>query len=82
MKLCTHLIKLTFCNKMNIGLILDEASMHDYKDLLEHVERNNNIPTFFHISFVTENLTSVRSPPDLVVMKISKLTLEDNMIVS
>ena len=81
MKLYIHLIKLAFSNKMNIGLMLDKASMHDCKGLLEHVEINKNMPTFIHIGFVTENLTSVYSPPDLVVIKISKLTLEENMIV-
>ena len=29
MKLYLHLIKLTFSDKMNIGLILDKASMHN-----------------------------------------------------
>ena len=53
MKLYIHLIKLTFSNKMSIGLMLDKASVHDCKGLLEHVERNNNVPPFIHIGFVT-----------------------------
>ena len=75
MKLYIHLIKLTFPNNINIGLILDKASMHDCKGLSEHVKTNNNMPPFIHIGFVTENLTSAYSPPDIVVIKDLKANI-------
>ena len=75
MKLYIHLIKLTFPNNINIGLILDKASMHDCKGLSENVKTNNNMPPFIHIGFVTENLTSAYSPPDIVVIKDLKANI-------
>ena len=52
--------------------MLDKASVHDCKGLLEHFESENGMAPKIHIGFVTKNLTSVYSPPDLVVMKILK----------
>jgi len=78
MKLYIHLIKLTFADKENIGLILDKASMHDCRGLLEYVEENNHNIPFIHIAFITENLTSVYSPPDLIVIKNLKAAIRRN----
>ena len=52
--------------------------MHDCRGLLEYTEENNyNIP-FIYITFVTENLTLVYSPPDLIVIKNLKATISRN----
>ena len=59
MKLCIYLIKLTFVDKKTIGLIVDKASMYNYKGLLEYAEENNYNTLFIYIAFITENLTSV-----------------------
>ena len=74
-KLCIHFIKLTFYNKISIGLMLDKASVHDCKGLLEHFESENGMAPKIHIGFVTENLTSVYSPFDLVVIKNLKANI-------
>lgn len=78
MKLYIHLIKLTFADKENIGLIIDKASMHDNTGLLNYVEENNFNRPFIHVAFITENLTSVYSPPDLIVIKNIKANLRRN----
>ena len=74
-KLCIHLIKLVFSNKMNIGLILDKSIMYDCQSLLKYTKSNNNIPLFIHISFVTKNLTSVYSLPNIIVIKDLKANI-------
>ena len=75
MKLYVHLMTLTFPNKINIGLTLDKASMHDCKGLSEYIKSNNNMPPFIHVGFVTENLTSACSPPDIAVIKDLKANI-------
>ena len=69
MKLYLHLIKLTYASKLNVGMVIDKASMHDCEDLMEYVNESNKIPPFIYIKFIMENLTSVYSPPDITVIK-------------
>ena len=69
MKLYLYLIKLTYVSKLNVGVVIDKASMHDCEDLMEYVNESNKIPPFIHIKFIMENLTSVYSPPDIIVIK-------------
>ena len=75
MKLCLHLFNLTFATKMNVGIMLNKASMHDYKGLMEYSNESNKILLFTHVKFVMENLTSIYLLPDVIVIKDLKVNV-------
>ena len=72
MKLYIHHLKLHFRDKDKLGLILDEAKMHNCESLNKYVEDTNKYPPTITLGFIAKNLTAVHSPPDQSTIKILK----------
>ena len=72
MKLHLHHLKMHFRNKDRIGLMLDEAKMHNCEGLQKHVEGTNTFPPSITLGFIAKNLTAVYSSPDQSTIKILK----------